>query len=77
MIKLHEIEKKLKEQYSKYSNKLNEEESQKKLNELFYDSIMAVIKAKSTDTSKLKTNFSKPFVQTRTPRKRNPFSGNS
>ncbi|MEO8210090.1 MAG: hypothetical protein ABI840_05985 [bacterium] len=73
MIKSHEIEKRFKEQYSKYSGKTNEEESQQKLNELFYNSILALIKA--SDTSKNKTNFSKPFVQTKTPRKRNPFSG--
>ncbi|MDQ3019182.1 MAG: hypothetical protein M3R36_01215 [Bacteroidota bacterium] len=72
MIKLHELEKKLKEQYSKYSGKPNEDESQQKLNELFYNSILALIKAADT-SSKNKSNFSKPFVQTKTPRKRNPF----
>ncbi|MEP7146218.1 MAG: hypothetical protein ABI792_04325 [bacterium] len=75
MIKLHEIEKKLKEDYTKYSGKLNEDGSQEKLNELFYNSILALIKA--ADTQKNKPGFSKPFVQTRVPRKRNPFSGNN
>ncbi|MDQ3194767.1 MAG: hypothetical protein M3P82_07205 [Bacteroidota bacterium] len=75
MIKLHEIEKKLKDEYAKCSDKQNGDEAQLKLNELFYNSILALIKA--ADNTKNKSHVSKPFVQTRTPRKRNPFSGNS
>ena len=75
MIKLHEIEKKLKEEYDKHSGKLKEDDPQAKINEIFYNSIIALIKAAESSKNSKSGGFTKPFVQTKVPRKRMPFSG--
>ncbi len=67
---LQEIEKKLRREYEQYSKNPANEESQVKLNGLFYNSILSIIS--ELKSSKNKTNPGKTF-DNKIPRKRNPY----
>ncbi len=70
MSALHEIEKRLRREFHQSSESQDSKEFQQKLNKLFYDSILAVIK--ETERPKGKMNYT-PQGGNKIPRKRNPF----
>ncbi len=68
-----EISQRLKKEYNNLLKEPKSENSQEKLNKIFYESLLSILD--KLDRPKGQTNFvKKPFTDGKVPRKRNPYT---